>query len=211
MCQNKTENPSKDALEKDENCSNGKFCKMDRLTWVTRLTWETRCENCQMWEIANLISARDANASENHEGWLVGVQDEDTWDPSHPFRTSPSFHKIMLSSSSWSKYPKLPGYKGFKVTQGYIHPNNLPYLAISWAHCSPKFTKRSQVFSALILAASFLRTTTHIHATPVHIQNQAAKSQSAEYQIRESICVSTYLNILKATPRPGHSSLTQSD
>ena len=105
----------------------------------------------------------------------------------------------------------LQGYKGFKVTQGYIHPNNLPYLAISGAHCSPKFTKRSQVFSALILAASFLRTTTHIHATPVHIQNQAAKSQSAEYQIRESICVSTYLNILKATPRPGHSSLTQSD
>ena len=105
----------------------------------------------------------------------------------------------------------LQGYKGFKVTQGYIHPNNLPYLAISGAHCSPKFTKRSQVFSALILAASSLRTTTHIHATPVHIQNQAAKSQSAEYQIRESICVSTYLNILKATPRPGHSSLTQSD
>ena len=95
MCQNKTGNPSKDALEKDENCSNGKFCKMDRLTWVTRLTWEARCENCQMWEIANLISARDANASGNHEGWLVGVQDGDTWDPCHPFRTS--LHAFMLS------------------------------------------------------------------------------------------------------------------
>ena len=74
--ENKTENPSKDALQKAENLKKKcKLCKISRLTWVTRqttltkLTRQTRqtrqifppnrlqegwCENRQTCEIANL-------------------------------------------------------------------------------------------------------------------------------------------------------------
>ena len=39
-----------------------------------------------------------------------------------------SFQVTMLSTYSWSRYQGLRGCEGFRVSQGYIHPHNLPLL-----------------------------------------------------------------------------------
>ena len=57
-------------------------------------------------------------------------------------------HIIVHSISSWSRYPWLWGYKGFKVTQGYIHPYNLPHLSLR----GPASTRSSwDIFSPIYL------------------------------------------------------------